>query len=95
MGVSCGCNYPNCPLKTKALKVKANLLFFSSYLQQSKSLLKHNMSIPTVGIPESCTINSERTIAGTAAKTEKRTAHVPKKVSTQQQFNNFDIVFIF
>lgn len=47
--------------------------------KQSKSLLKHNMSIPTVGIPESCTINSERTIAGTAAKTEKRTAHVPKK----------------
>lgn len=53
------------------------------------------MSIPTVGIPESCTINSERTIAGTAAKTEKRTAHVPKKVSTQQQFDNFYIVFIF
>ncbi|CAI9739765.1 RNA exonuclease 1 homolog [Octopus vulgaris] len=49
-----------------------------------KSLLKVvlpklQLKLPDMSMPESCNINVFRTVAGTAAKTQSRVAHVPKK----------------
>eukprot|EP00106_Octopus_bimaculoides_P012535 XP_014779977.1 PREDICTED: RNA exonuclease 1 homolog [Octopus bimaculoides] len=50
-------------------------------------LPKLQLKLPDMSMPESCNINVFRTVAGTAAKTQSRVAHVPKKKRKFKQTN--------